>query len=281
MDIRPSPIAGTWYPGHPDILTRDINQYLNQAQVRPPNGKLWGVVVPHAGYFYSGPVAAYAFNCLHQLRPNLVAVVSPVHFGHPAPLLTTAHDAYETPFGVVEVDAPALHKLDRAVQKRLDYGLQPIYHDREHSLEIELPFLQHILGGFRLLPVMIRDQRAVVAEALGQALAEVLQRQRVLLVASSDLSHFYPQAYACELDEELLRRLEAFDPLGVMNAEEEGVGYACGRGAIATVLWASRQLGANRVTVLRHATSGDITGDYSSVVGYGAAIIWQGAEQGD
>jgi AmmeMemoRadiSam system protein B len=107
-----------------------------------------------------------------------------------------------------------------------------------------------------------------------------LQGRQVLFVASSDLSHFYPQNTASRLDSELLRRLELFDPMGVMDAEEEGVGFACGRGAIAAVLWASRQLGANRVSILHHATSGDISGDYEAVVGYGAAVIWEDPDNG-
>ena len=275
MNIRPSPIAGSWYPGRPETLRRDLNQYLAQAQARAPQGKVWGVVAPHAGYRYSGPVAAYAFKCLQGLQPDLVAVISPLHYGHPAPLLTTAHEAYETPLGLVEVDAGAVAELNRALQKRLGAGLTPVPRDQEHSLEIELPFLQHILGQFRLLPVMIRDQRLPVAQARGQALAEILSDRPALLVASSDLSHFYPQEQACVLDKELLRRLETFDPQGVMEAEAEGVGFACGRGAAAAVLWAAKQLGADRVNVLRHATSGDVSGDFSSVVGYGAAVIWQ------
>jgi AmmeMemoRadiSam system protein B len=279
MNIRPSPIAGSWYPRQPEALTWELDQYLDQARVKPPRGTIWGVVVPHAGYYYSGQVAAYAFKCLHGLRPEVVAVISPFHHGHHAPLLTTAYEAYKTPLGLIEVDIQAVNELDRALREHLKYGLTPLHHDMEHSLEIELPFLQHVLGPFRLLPVMIQDQRLAVAKALGQALATTLQGCSTLFVASSDLSHFYPQKAACRLDAELLRRLEAFDPQGVMEAEIEGVGFACGRAAIAAVLWAARQLGANRVRILRHATSGEVTGDLDSVVGYGAALIWQESEE--
>lgn len=279
MNIRPSPIAGRWYPGNPDVLAWDLNQYLKQADVQNPPGKIWGVVAPHAGYYYSGAVAAHAFKCLSGLHPELVVVVSPLHHPHPAPLLTTAYEAYETPLDIVEVDAPAIADLNRSLRNHLDYGLTALHRDSEHSLEIELPFLQHILGKFRLLPVMIHNQNPLVAKALGQALAEALPGRRVLFVASSDLSHFYPQKDACQLDAELLRRLEAFDPQAVMDAEAEGVGYACGRAAIAAILWATKQLGANRVSILQHATSGDISGDFDSVVGYGAAVIWQAEER--
>ena len=279
MNIRPSAIAGRWYPSRPEILTWELNQYLDRARMKPPGGKVWGIVVPHAGYYYSGPVAAYAFKCLQGLQPELVAVVSPFHHGHPAPLLTTAYEAYQTPLGLIKVDAQAVNELDRALRERFDEGLTPLHRDSEHSLEIELPFLQRILGQFRLLPVMVQDQRLPVAQALGQALATTLQGRPALLVASSDLSHFYPHKLACRLDAELLRRLEAFDPQGVMEAETEGVGFACGRAAIAAVLWAARELGANRVRILHHATSGDVSGDFDSVVGYGAALIWQEADK--
>lgn len=277
MNIRPSPIAGSWYPGQAGNLTHDLDRYLNQAETAVPAGKIWGVIVPHAGYRYSGPVAAYGFNCLRGLQPDLVVVISPLHSAHRAPLLTTAHDAYETPLGLVLVEKTAVSQLNQALHKRIGTALTPITHDREHALEIELPFLQHILGQFRLLPIMIRQQNKQTAQGLGLALADILRGRRALLVASSDLSHFYPQPQAQKLDNEVLRRLAAFDPAGVMDAEDEGVGFACGRGAVAAVLWAARELGANQVSVLHHATSGDATGDFSSVVGYGTAVIWEGA----
>jgi hypothetical protein len=275
MDIRPSPIAGRWYPGNPKSLAQNLDHYLTQADVQPLQGKIWGIVAPHAGYRYSGKVAAHAFKCLQNLRPELVVVVSPLHYRHPAPLLTTGHTAYETPLGLIEVDTDTVHQLDHELQGQLGCGLTMLYNDPEHALEIELPFLQRVLGKFRLLPVMIRDQSGLVVQTLGQSLAAILREREILFVASSDLSHFYPQAQACSLDAELLRRLEAFDPAGVMNAEAEGAGFACGCGAIAAVLWASKRLGANRVSILQHATSAEVSGDFDSVVGYGAAVIWQ------
>ncbi|MDJ0756146.1 MAG: AmmeMemoRadiSam system protein B [Ardenticatenaceae bacterium] len=275
MSVRPSPIAGRWYPGDPDMLTRDLQEYLEQADVQIPQGKIWGVIAPHAGYYYSGTIAAHAFKCLSDLRPDLVVVVSPYHHGHSAYLLTTPHDQYETPLGVVPVDLGALARLDQALQP--EGGLTRVTHDREHSLEIELPFLQHVLHEFTLLPIMMNQQSVPVAQALGRALAEELKDRQVLFVASSDLSHFYPQEMACQLDGELLRRLAAFDPLGVIEAEKQGVGFACGRGVIAAVLWATRKLGANKVTILKHGTSGHVNDDYRSVVGYGAAVIWEDA----
>jgi AmmeMemoRadiSam system protein B len=256
-----------------------MERFLAAVEPQPLSGKLWGLIAPHAGYTYSGAVAAYAFKQLEGLKPSSVVVVSPLHASHPAPLLTTAYDAYETPLGTVEVDRTALHALDRNLRDRIGSGLSPLEEDAEHSLEIELPFLQHLLGTFSLVPVMIKDQRATVAEALGRALAEVVGERQPLFVASTDLAHFYPQERTRELDSEMLRRIESFDPEGVIAAEDEGVGFACGRGAVSAVLWATRSLGADHVTLLRHDTSGSVSGDLTSVVGYGAAAIWQEDER--
>jgi MEMO1 family protein len=188
-------------------------------------------------------------------------------------LFTSAHTAYTTPLGEVPIDSAAVRMLDKQLHQKVGYGLSPIHQDREHSLEIELPFLQRTLQGeFTLLPVMIRSQTEPTALALGNALAEVLKGRNFLLVASTDLSHFYPQDIANKLDQEMLRRIAAFDPRLVLAAENEGKGFACGKGAVAAVLWAARSLGAERVKILDYATSGDISGDFEGVVGYGAAV---------
>lgn len=270
LDLRPSPIAGTWYEGHPKSLARSVDEYLNNAKLPTMNGEVVGVIAPHAGHIYSGPVAGYAFAALRGLSPKLVAVISPFHNLARYPLITTAHDAYSTPLGSIEVDKSALAELS----SQLDIPITPVIADKEHSLEIELPFLQRALtGDFKLLPIMVRAQEVDVAQKLGHALAQVLKDKNAVLVASTDLSHFYDQATANMLDAEMLRRIGAFDPEAIFEAEQTGKAFACGHAAVAAVLWAARELGANKVQVLRHATSGDVTGDYSSVVGYGAAVV--------
>jgi AmmeMemoRadiSam system protein B len=278
-DIRPSPIAGQWYPGDPRRLAESVDGYLDAAQLPELAGEVVAVIAPHAGHRYSGPVAGYAFAALRGLQPELVVVVSPMHYPYMPALLTTAHSAYETPLGVIQVDTQALHVLDDNLEQALGLRLAPVRSDPEHSLEIELPFLQRALADeFRLLPVMVRDQSERVTHALGFALAQTLRGRRALLVASTDLSHFYPQAVAETLDAEVLRCVAAFDPQGVLEAEEQGLGFACGRGALAAVLWAAKAMGADTVKVLNHATSGDVTGDLTQVVGYGAAVILRSTE---
>jgi hypothetical protein len=285
-DLRPSPIAGQWYPADTRRLAASVDRYIEAAQLPELQGEVVAIMAPHAGHMYSGPVAGYAFAALRGLAPEVVVVVSPMHYPYFEPLLTTAHKAYETPLGSIPVHQEALQELDACLRGEIHYGLTRVANDMEHSLEIELPFLQRSLSSpFSLVPVMVRDQSSDVARGLGKCLARListgqsLQGQSAILVASTDLSHFYTQAEAKRLDTEMLRQVGAFDPDGVIRVEEEERGFACGRGALAAVLWAAKTLGADQVKVLHHATSGDVTGDYSRVVGYGAAVITRQRDQ--
>jgi AmmeMemoRadiSam system protein B len=270
LDLRPSPIAGTWYDGNPKKLAASVDEYLEAAQIPKLSGDVIAIIAPHAGHVYSGAVAAHAFAAVRDLTPDLVVVLSPFHNLAAVPLITTKHDAYATPLGNIEVDKSTLAEL----QSHLEIPLMAVANDREHSLEIELPFLQRVLKTeFKLLPLMIRAQEADTARQLGHALAKILQDKNALLVASTDLSHFYDQRTAKLLDSEMLRRFESFDPESIFEAEQTGKGFACGHAAVAAMLWAAQDLGANKVQILKYATSGDVTGDHSSVVGYGAAVV--------
>jgi len=276
LDVRPSPISGTWYPGDPEALAQSIDRQLQNSEISPISGELIGVIAPHAGHRYSGQVAAHAFRYLEGLTPDVVAVISPLHHPHLSQVLTTGHDAYGTPLGSIPVDQTLLQRFETKLIE--DGGIEVTYvrNDGEHSVEIELPFLQRILTQpFQLLPLMLRDQSRPTVEAVGHALGKVLRDQSAILVASSDLSHFYPQSMAEQYDAEVLTRVEAFNPSAVLSAEDEGLGFACGRAAMAAVLWACEDLGADSVNVIHHATSGDVTGDYHSVVGYAAAVIYR------
>ncbi|HEX8990366.1 MAG TPA: AmmeMemoRadiSam system protein B [Anaerolineales bacterium] len=272
--VRPSQIAGLWYEGEPKALARAVDAYMDAAQVPPLKGDVVGAIAPHAGHRYSGPVAGYAFAALRGLSPRLVAVLSPFHNYHNAPLLTTGYEAYATPLGTIPVDRGSVNELQSALKHDLGFGLTAIQNDPEHSLEIELPFLQRALAaGWKLLPIMVRVQEPDVCEALGKAVARVLKDFNAILVASTDLSHYYEQRMALALDRAMLEPVQAFDPARAFDVERSGRGYACGLGALAAVMWAARELGATSIEILRHATSGDVTGDYSAVVGYGAAVI--------
>ncbi len=274
LEVRPSALAGRWYDADPDLLARKVDEYMASAQLPELGGDVLAVIAPHAGHTYSGPVAGYAFAAIRGRSPDLAAVIGPMHHPYAEPLITTAYDAYSTPLGNVPVDRDALHELDRALQLQLGFGLSPVERDPEHSLEIELPFLQRALSSkWKLLPVMDRAREPRVSQGLGKALAQVLRDRNFVLVASTDLSHSYNQQTALAYDHSMLNQIEAFNPEGAFDLERAGKGFACGLGAFTAVLWAARELGADKVQVLRHATSGNVTGDYSSVVGYGAAAI--------
>jgi AmmeMemoRadiSam system protein B len=271
-DIRPSAIAGSWYEGQPDKLAQVVDGYLDAARLPELPGEVIAIFAPHAGHVYSGAVAGYAFAAIRGRAPDVVAVLSPMHHVYPYHFITSAHSAYATPLGEITVERALVNELDGRLKQRLGYGLTPVLKDPEHSLEIELPFLQRALAApFNLLPVMLRQQSRTSARALGEALAETVRDRNALLVASSDLSHFHNQAAANQLDAAMLAQVEAFSPDGLFEAEESGQGEACGLGALAAVLWAARELGADSIKVLKHATSADASGDTRRVVGYGAA----------
>jgi AmmeMemoRadiSam system protein B len=274
-DVRPSPIAGQWYPGTFERLAATVDSMLDHAPSTDVPGQIIGLIAPHAGYIYSGPTAACAFKLVRGMDFERVVVVSPMHHPYFEPVLTTAHQAYQTPLGLVPVDQEAL----TAIGKRVP--LKAVRRDLEHSLEIELPFLQRALSKpFSLIPLMLRDQSYQMAEALGKAIAAIVGTDaKTLLVASSDLSHFYPDAKARQLDRIMLERVAAFDPQGVIRVEDEGLAFACGRAAIATILVAARALGADGVQIVGYATSADTAGDTSQVVGYGAAVVYR-SQQG-
>ncbi|NMB54988.1 MAG: AmmeMemoRadiSam system protein B [Leptolinea sp.] len=274
MDVRPSPIAGRWYESNPNRLARQIDAFLDEAVIPPLSGEVIGLVAPHAGHRYSGLTAAHAFKTVRGNAYDLVVVVAPFHDLYPGSLITTSHKAYATPLGVIEVNQPALAVLDSEIEHLTDTTVRRISHDSEHSLEIELPFLQRSLAGaFTLLPVMVRSRNARDMRALGEALAKVAATQSTLLVASSDLSHFYSESQAEILDAFLEKQILELSPEGVLDADISGKGFACGAGAISAVLWASLTLNADKAVLLRHSTSADETGDRRSVVGYGAVAI--------
>lgn len=253
---------------------RLMDGFLEGAQPPALEGEVVALISPHAGPIYSGRTAGYAFRCVRGHSYPRVAVLAPMHAYTPAQWITSAHKGYQTPLGPVWTDQAALAALEGAMQAQ---GLEPlsfVSRDGEHALEIELPFLQRALAGeFQLLPVMVRTHDPHDLRRFGEALAQTLHQFPALLVASTDLSHFYPRDLADRLDGNMLKRIEEFSPEGVLRAEEEGTGLACGVGAVAAVLWTAQALGANAVQILHHSTSADQTGDIRSVVGYGAAAV--------
>jgi len=265
--VRHSVIAGSWYPGDPKQLSAMIEGFLANVPSQPLEGKLVGLISPHAGYAYSGQVAAHAYAQLRDKTFPHVVVVSPVHRMYTGEFATTDKDYYETPLGLVPVDADLLQAVERRI------GLNHVPQDMEHSLEIQLPFLQHVLGDFVLIPIMMGEQDWDSAAKLGQALAEAIGKQAVLLVASTDLSHFHRYEAAVRLDQLVLNHITAYDPEGLARTLGTHKAEACGGGPVMAVMLAAQALGANRAVLLKYMNSGDVIGDHSSVVGYAAAAL--------
>jgi len=272
---RPSPIAGTWYSGDPDRLKKEINQYIDSAVISTDeySGRLFGIVVPHAGLIYSGKTAGYAYRLTKGIERDIVVVLSPFHQYHPAGILTTAFQAYTTPLGKVPVATDLLSALQEKLLD-VDLPIEQVEQDPEHALEIQLPFLQCTLqGDYSLLPLMIRTRNPQQVKTIAAYLTEILDGYSALWVASTDLSHFNPLEEAQQLDAEMLRRIKAMDAEGVLSADREGNASACGASAVAALLYAAKHRQDGRSNILNYRTSADTTGDAHSVVGYGAAAV--------
>jgi AmmeMemoRadiSam system protein B len=273
-ETRPSPIAGHWYSGNAQILRSEINKFLDAARLPDRGGEIIGLIAPHAGYRFSGQTAAYAFQSVRNQHYDLVIVLSPFHSYHPATILTSAHKYYQTPLGKIHVDQELVRFLFNQKIINTDIKMVQVTYDEEHSLEIELPFLQCTLeGDFSLLPLMVRSIDPRQSEIFAKHLFELIKDRNVLIVASTDLSHFYPQAVAERFDKEMLDQIQSFSVQNVYRTEFEGKGYACGLGAVMISMAICKLLGANKIEILHHSTSGTQTGDFSSVVGYGAGVF--------
>jgi len=277
-DIRRSVIAGTWYPGQPDVLRRTLESYLADAEKVELEGELKALISPHAGYAYSGPTAAYAYKQLEDGPAfDTVVVLSPVHQAYLGRFAVTKASYYETPLGLVEVNAELVEALGREV------SLNRVGFDGEHSLEIQLPFLQHVLGTFTLLPVMLGEpltsERGLAASReLSAALAKLLRDREALIVASTDLSHLYNYNDVVRHDRVMIELVERFDVEGLARALMEGRCHACGGAPVVAALLTAQALGANRAKVLHYTNSGDVTGNRrpgSYTVGYMAAAIYR------
>ena len=265
-------MAGRWYPDDPARLAAELHHHLARADVESVPS-LRAIVAPHAGLMYSGPVAAHAYRAAQDRRVSAVVVVGPSHFVPFEGISIWTDGAWETPFGAVTVD----RSLAEAIQSESDEIVElPSAHGREHSIEMQLPFVAHVMPGVPIVPMVMGYQTRATAFALGKALAAaVLSRGvDVLLVASSDLSHYEDSITAARLDAVVLERVESLDAEGLMRALDAEPRHACGGGAMVAVIEAARRLGASRARVLRYADSGDVSGDTSSVVGYMAAAIW-------
>ena len=272
MSIRRTAVAGTWYPGTASALAAAVDGYL--AGIGGEAGghltELVALIAPHAGLMYSGPVAAYAYHQLLDRSVGLVVLVGPSHFLGFEGVSIYRAGGFETPLGVADIDeecASAIMAAAPIVHERA------AAHTREHSLEMQLPFLKRVAPEARIVPLVVGRQTAETARALGEALGAVLKGRNALLVASTDLSHYHDAATAARLDRVVIDHVSRFDVDGLQRALDAEPEHACGGGPTIAVMRAARCLGARDALILRYADSGDVSGDKSTVVGYLAAAL--------
>lgn len=280
LSCRPSKLAGIWYPGRSSELAAQVDGFLEAAVPPTFTGRLIALIAPHAGYVYSGLTAGYAFRCVRGRTYPIAAVIAPFHAYHPINLISSAHTAYATPLGEVEVARSALDDFVSWMQANAGQDVEHLTNDLEHAVEIELPFLQRALAGkFKLLPLMISGGGLGLARSMGNALAEILRRKSALLVASSDLSHYLTKSRAEEMDHRMIGAILDLSPQSILDLQVSGRGYACGAVPVAVVVAAARSLGADSACLLNYSTSAAQSGDSSSVVGYAAIAIYQAAAE--
>lgn len=271
--VRKAAVAGSWYPGTAAQIAEEVDRYLAAAACPAVPGRLVALISPHAGLRYSGPVAACGYSLLRGRSNLTVVLVGPSHRVAFSGLAVYGRGVFETPLGRVPIDEALADKLAAGCAQIVD---DPRPHAAEHSLEMQLPFLQHLVPGLRVVPILMGSQTREEVELLAEALAGALGGSGGLLVASSDLSHYHPAPVANRLDALVVGDVERYDSESLMRRLESSHEHACGGGPMVAVMKAARALGADSATLLKYADSGDVAeADKSRVVGYLAAALWQ------
>lgn len=270
--VRKSVIAGSWYPGNPSILRKDIEHYFNSVSGLDIKGEIVGLIAPHAGYLYSGQIAANAYALIRGQKYDAVIVVGPSHRYAFHGVSVFSQGGYETPLGIVPVHRDIAEKMKQTSKIVADV---PQAHLQEHSVEIQLPFLQIALGEFSFLPLVMGDQNVETCRQLAETIYQVSRGKKILIVGSSDLSHFYNYNMAKKMDAVTLEYLEKGDAHGLCESLARGEIEACGGGPMAVVMLAARLMNADKALLLKYANSGDVSGDKNSVVGYAAAVYFR------
>jgi AmmeMemoRadiSam system protein B/AmmeMemoRadiSam system protein A len=273
--VRVAGVAGSFYPADPAALTAMMDSMLAKVPAANLDGPILAVIAPHAGYEYSGPVAAYTYSALKGRSYSRVVVIAPSHYE--AFDFTSVYDgdAYRTPLGDVPVDKAFVRQLVRADAsiQLSSRGHTPTAQGAEHALEDQLPWLQHVLGNsghFTLVPIVMGNQSYENSRALGVALAKMIKGGDTLIVASSDLSHYHPYDEAVKIDHKTLNAIQAWDYYSMSRNFQTRVWEACGGAPIVATMIAAERLGATQAKLLKYSNSGDVTGDKSRVVGYSA-----------
>ena len=276
MQIRTPAVAGMFYPSEKKELKKTIKEcFLHKfgpGKIPPSNikKKIFGVICPHAGYMYSGPIACHSFYAISSDAPELFIIIGPNHWGIGSSVATMKDCKWNTPLGDVEVDSEAAEEISHLSEIiDIDY----FSHTREHSLEVQIPIMQEMYSDFKILPISMINQNKDAAKDIGLAIVKIAEKKKVMIIGSSDFTHYEQNEFAHEQDMALIEPILKLDVKKFYDVLEDRNVSACGYGAIATTIIACKELGATKGELLKYATSGDITGDTSSVVGYGSIVF--------
>jgi AmmeMemoRadiSam system protein B len=268
--MRIPAVAGYFYPSDRKELEKMLKDFFEKArkEVKERENAI-GIVAPHAGYIYSGLTAAYAFASLTKNPKKTIVIIGPNHTGYGSEVSVYPNGKWKTPFGEVEVDEEFVYELIKNCKLAEKNEAAHVY---EHSIEVQLPFLQFLHGNnFKIVPICLMNQSLEVAECLSNALMKT--KKEFLLVASSDLNHYESYEVAQRKDRELIKTIISLDLKKFYQTLENLNVSACGYGAIATLMSLTKKL-EGKIEFLRHSTSAEISNDYSSVVGYGALVAF-------
>jgi AmmeMemoRadiSam system protein B len=282
--VRAPAVAGSFYPAAPEELRQAIASAFRSPrgpdavpEYESGGGRLVGVMAPHAGYVYSGAAAAWGYAAMARAgRPHAVVILGVNHRGIGASIALSAAAGWETPLGISPVDRELGHQL---LQLDADVQIDARAHALEHSLEVHIPFIQSVFHDVPIVPIAISAASFPAVQRLGEALAVLARERTIVLLASSDLSHFQPQEVAVRQDHQAMACVQAIDPTGLWSTVREQGITMCGVLPVASMLTAARALGANRTSLLQYYTSGDVSGDTRQVVGYGTIAVYRAEDQ--
>ncbi len=271
MKIRHQQVAGYFYPAEKEKLKSELALMLSVAKPEKSFNNIFGIVSPHAGYIYSGRTAAYAYNLLKNKNYSTVIIISPSHAEYFPGISIYDGDAYETPLGIVEINNQIANKMCEG-SRTIFRGIEG--HRREHALEVQIPFLQSVLNNFMIVPVVMGDQSKQFIDELADKISKVAD-DKTLVVASSDMSHFYSSTEADRLDSIVEKRINDFDYNNLLKDIDRHECEACGAGPIISMMKAASLKDVNKSFVLHRSDSGDVTGDKTEVVGYLSAVVYK------
>ncbi len=277
MEVRTPAVSGTFYPDDEKELKSLIHDCFmhpigpGKIPTADSNRKIYGVICPHAGFVYSGPVACHSFYAISSSSSNLAIMVGPNHYGIGQNVASMIDAGWKTPLGLVEVDS------ESALELREDLGIMEFdsfSHSKEHSIEVQVPILQETFSReMKILPISLINQEQKIATQVGTAIAKIAEKKDALLIGSSDFTHYEENEFAHRQDLALIEPILKLDVDEFYKVLYERKVTACGFGAIAATMIASKELGATEGKLLKYATSGDVSGDKSSVVGYASIIF--------